>query len=320
MTPGKVKVIVNPYANLRRAWKSAAALRPLVEEYTAADWAGTVYPTHATQLALDAALAGYDLVIAVGGDGTVHEVVNGLMQVPAERRPALGVVPFGLGNDFAFAVGMDPSPEAAVRQIFTSTPRPVDLGFYADEDGREHYFSNAAGIGLDTLITLRTRRILLLKGFPVFLIAAIQTIILDHDAPRMRLRMDGEVWEEQMPLLVLCNGSREGGGFRVAPQARPDDGLLDMLAVRQVTRRRMFAILPEVMRGTQGNLPEVRMPSFETLDIQSDRPLMIHLDGEIIAGFGSHVRRISIHNEHNILRVMAPAREPRPEPPGVSPA
>ena len=110
-----------------------------------------------------------------------------------------------------------------------------------------------------------------------------------------------------MPLLVLCNGSREGGGFRVAPGAKLDDGLLDMLAVRQVTRRRMFAILPEVMRGTQGSLPEVRMPSFEELDIQADRPLMIHLDGEIIAGTGSSVRRVSIRSARQALQVMAPA-------------
>ena len=106
----KTKLIVNPNADLGRAWKTASDLRPIIEEFGGADWSGTVYPTHATELARQAGEAGYDLVVSVGGDGTAHEIVNGLMQVPAEKRPRLGVVPLGSGNDFAHAVGMPRQP------------------------------------------------------------------------------------------------------------------------------------------------------------------------------------------------------------------
>jgi len=97
----KVKIIVNPNADLGRAWQVAADLRPIIDEYGGADWSGTVYPTHASELARQAAEQGYEIIIAAGGDGTVHEVVNGLMQVNREQRPLLGIVPIGSGNDFS---------------------------------------------------------------------------------------------------------------------------------------------------------------------------------------------------------------------------
>lgn len=86
--PRKVKLILNPMADMGNAWRVAADLRPIVAEYGHADWSGTVYPTHATELARQAALDGYDMVVAMGGDGTVHEVVNGLMQVPEDNVPS----------------------------------------------------------------------------------------------------------------------------------------------------------------------------------------------------------------------------------------
>jgi diacylglycerol kinase family enzyme len=114
--PRKVKLILNPMADMGNAWTVANDLRPIVSEYEGqVDWSGTVYPTHATELARQAAQEGYDLVVALGGDGTAHEVVNGLMQVPPEQRPALGVVPTGSGNDFAHAIGI---PNAISRGIF----------------------------------------------------------------------------------------------------------------------------------------------------------------------------------------------------------
>src|SRR5258708_39451455 len=102
----KVKIILNPMADMGHAWKVANDLRPIISEYGNADWSGTVYPTHAAELARQAGEQGYDMVIAMGGDGTVHEVVNGIMQLPEDKRPILGVVPVGSGNDFAHAIGV----------------------------------------------------------------------------------------------------------------------------------------------------------------------------------------------------------------------
>src|SRR5512147_1244710 len=127
MAKHKVKLIINPNADLGRAWRWASDLRPVAEEFGGADWTGTVYPTHAIELARQAGEQGYEMVIAAGGDGTVHEIVNGLMQVAPERRPRLGVVPLGSGNDFSHAVNMNSNSALALRQVLTGAPHRVDI-------------------------------------------------------------------------------------------------------------------------------------------------------------------------------------------------
>jgi diacylglycerol kinase (ATP) len=294
MPPHKVKLIVNPNANLGRAWMAARDLRPTVEEFGGADWAGTVYPTHATELARQAGEMGYELVIAAGGDGTTHEVLNGLMQVPKERRPRLGVIPLGSGNDFAHAIGLPPEPLPALRQIFNGKPHPIDIVRLHDSLDRTEYWGNTLGIGFDTTVTLRSRNFRMFSGFLIYFLAVVQTILLNYDAARMQIETDQGSFDEHMLMLVLCNGGREGGGFNVAPQARPDDGVLDYAGVLQTSRLRMFRLLPEVMKGTHAGFKEIRMGRFRRLSLQADRPLYIHLDGEIFAGWGMDVRRLEV--------------------------
>lgn len=304
MPKHKVRLIVNPNADLGRAWHAAADLRPVVDEFGGADWTGTVYPTHAVELARQAAEEGYELVIAAGGDGTVHEVVNGLMQVPAERRPRLGVIPLGSGNDFSAGVGMDRRPAFALRQIFTGQPKRVDIGHLQDSMGRSEYFDNTIGIGFDTTVTIRSRNIPVVNGFMIYLIAVVQTILFNHNAARINFQADQESWEDNLLMLVLCNGGREGGGFFVSPQARPDDGVFEYTAIRKVSRPMMFRLLPEVMKGTHGRFPQVRMGQFKQVQIQAGSPLYIHMDGEIYAGFGMDVRQLAVEIIPGALEVV----------------
>ena len=304
MPKHNVKLIVNPNADQGRAWRWAADLRPIVDEFGGADWSGTVYPTHATELALQAAEAGYPLIIAAGGDGTVHEVVNGLMQVSPDQRPRLGVVPLGSGNDFSHAIGMDRRSAYALRQVFTGQPRRVDVGSLRDEHGRCEYWSNAVGVGFDATVVVRSRSISLFRGFLVYLIGVLQTILLNHDAFHLNIATDQETWEQEMMMLVLCNGSREGGGFFIAPPARPDDGIFHYVGVRQVSRPMMLRLLSEFMKGTHLRMPQVRQGQFHKLELQSNRPLTIHTDGEIFAGFGMDVRRLSAEIIPGAIEIM----------------
>lgn len=290
----KIKLIVNPNADLGRAWQKAADLRPIVEEFGGADWTGTVYPTHASELARQAGEVGYELVIALGGDGTVHEVINGLMILPVERRPRLGVVPLGSGNDFAYAIGMDPHPEIALRQVLTGREHSIDVGRLEDNRGRVEYWDNAVGIGFDATVTIRSRNFTYLRGFLIYLLAVLQTILLNHDAPRFTVTSDEESFEKEMLLFVMANGSREGGGFLVAPEAKPDDGVFHYAGIEHVSRLMMLRLVPEVMNGTHGRFPQVRMGTFKRLGLAADRPLVIHMDGEIFAGFGVDVRKLNV--------------------------
>jgi diacylglycerol kinase (ATP) len=304
MQKKKAKLIVNPNADLGRAWRLASDLRHIADEYGGADWSGTVYPTHAIELALQAGEAGYEMVIAVGGDGTVHEVVNGLMQLPEDRRPRLGVVPMGSGNDFAKAAGIEISPYEALRKVFTGKPRRLDIGRMVDDRGRIEYWDNTLGLGFDATVTIRSRKLTYLRGFVMYFTAVLQTIILNHEAAKLKFESDQETWEELMLMLVVCNGPREGGGFMVAPEARPDDGIFHYAAVRKVSRPMMLRLLPEVMNGTHGRFRQVRMGQCKNLTVESDIPFILHTDGEIIYGFGANVHKLSIEILPQALEVI----------------
>ncbi len=301
----KTKLIVNPNADMGRAWRAAADLRPVVDEFGGADWTGTVYPTHASELAVQAAEEGYEMVIAAGGDGTVHEVINGLMRVPVDRRPRFGVIPLGTGNDFSSAIGLNSNPSLAARQLFTGNPRRIDIGVLRDGRGRVEYWDNTVGLGFDTTVTIRSRKIPLLHGFMLYLAAVLQTIILNHEPMQLDVKNEQESLDKEMHMLVLCNGGREGGGFFVSPQARPDDGVFNYVSIQRVSRLMMLRILPEVMKGTHGRLKQVKMGQFKRMEIQSNKPLYIHTDGEIFAGFGVDVRDLSVEIIPGAIEVVA---------------
>jgi YegS/Rv2252/BmrU family lipid kinase len=305
MRQHKVKLILNPNADMGNAWKLASDLRPIVEEFGGADWAGTVYPTHATDLAVQAANEGYELVIAAGGDGTVHEVINGLMRVPQEKRPRFGVVPLGSGNDFAHSVGIDVKPSEALRQLFNATPRFIDIGLIESDSGRREYWDNTLGIGFDATVTIRSHTLPLLRGFLMYFTAVIQTIALNHEAPHMQIKTDEETWEEKNLMFVICNGPREGGGFLVAPDAVNDDGVFHYAAIRKVSRPMMLRLVPEVMNGTHGRFEQIRMGTLRKMELQADAPLRIHLDGEIFAGFGTDVSGLKLEVIPGALEIQA---------------
>jgi YegS/Rv2252/BmrU family lipid kinase len=305
MDDHKTKVIINPIADMGRAWRMAADLRPLIEEFSRPDWSGTVYPTHATEIARQSAEAGYRLVIAAGGDGTVHETINGLMQVPAEIRPRLGIIPLGSGNDFAHAIGISKEPAEAVRRIFTGQVKRIDIGAYDIGRGKQEYFNNTFGIGFDATVTIRSHRITFLRGFLMYLVAVLQTIALNLDEPMMKVVTDLETWNEKTIMLVFCNGPREGGGFLVAPGSDLADGWLNYASVQNVSRLMMLRLVPEVMNGTHGRFKQVRLGKLKKVQVIADQPVTIHADGEVISGFGTDVRNIKVEVVPSALEVMA---------------
>jgi diacylglycerol kinase (ATP) len=255
-------------------------------------------------LAQQAGDQGYDLVIAMGGDGTIHEVVNGLMKVPEEKRPVLGVVPVGSGNDFAHGINASRNPHEALTCALDGEASTVDLGLMTDEHGRKEYFDNTLGIGFGAVVTIRSHKLPVLRGFLMYLTAVIQTIILDHNPIVMQMEIDDQKWEQSVIYLVICNGPREGGGFLIAPDAKIDDGLLHYAMITNVSRPMMFRIVPEVMKGTHGRFKQVHMGSCKKLTLSANRPLYIHADGEIFTGPGTDLRKVSFEILPNALRVV----------------
>ncbi|MFV1858959.1 MAG: diacylglycerol kinase family protein [Anaerolineales bacterium] len=290
----RVKLIYNHHADNGRGWRIASSLQATIEHMGGAEWTGTEYPTHATELALKAAQDGFDIVVAVGGDGTVHEVINGLMQVGSEIRPMLAAVPIGNGNDFCANVGLESDPAAAILRAFSGEPRGLDIGMVRDGSGRTEYWDNSLGIGFDAAAVINSHTITRLQGTPMYFVAAVKTILRDHHAPHFKIRTDSEEIENEFLLITFCNGRREGGGFILAPEALPDDGVLDYAMVEWLSRPRMFRMIPEFMRGTHGRFKEVHIGRFRELELEADQPLLIHTDGEIFANATNNVRELTV--------------------------
>jgi diacylglycerol kinase (ATP) len=198
----------------------------------------------------------------------------------------------GSGNDFAHTVGIRSNPVEALRQIFTGHSIRIDLGKFDIGRGEPEYFDNTLGMGFDATVTIRSHRLTMLRGFMMYLVAVLQTIALNHEAPRMQIETDTGGWDEETIMFVVCNGPREGGGFLVAPGAVYNDGVLNYAAVCHVSRLMMLRLIPEVMKGTHGRFKQVRLGQLHKLQLTSEKAITVHADGEVISGFGMDVRKV----------------------------
>lgn len=301
----RVKLIFNQHADNGRGWRVASSLQATIEQMGGAEWTGTEYPTHATKLAEEAARQGVDVVVAVGGDGTVHEIVNGLMQVTPDQRPMLAAVPIGSGNDFCANAGLESDPTQAILRAFSGESKAVDIGMVRDGAGRVEYWGNALGIGLEAAAVIFSHSLSRLQGMAMYFVAAIMTIVKDHEAPRFHITADGNEIEGEFLLVSMCNGAREGGGFVMAPEAVLDDGELDYIMVDEVSRPMMLRLMPELMRGTHVRFKQVHPGRFRKLELTSDRPLLIHTDGEIFANAANNVRELMVQVLPEAIQLIA---------------
>lgn len=286
--------VINPAADRGHAGQNAPALRALAYDFGGADWQVTEYPGHAVRLARNAARHGYETIVALGGDGLIHEVVNGLMSIPDGDRPALGIVPLGSGNDMAFNSGVGMDSKVAVQRAMRGNLVSIDVGVISDTSGRVRYFCNVAGMLFDAASLIQSMRITVLRGFSMYLAAIIRAIIENYDATHFMMTVDGDVSELDLIMLTLGNGAREGGGFAVTPDAKNNDGQLDYLMVTPISRIMMLRLLPEVMRGTHARFGCVSLGSFRSMRLKADRAIPIHLDGELWTNYKDNVRQVSI--------------------------
>lgn len=297
-------LILNPTSNQGLA----SSFLPVVERKIASSSEMELVITrehgHAVKLAQSAAAAGFERVIALGGDGTAHEVVNGLMQIPETQRPDLGVVPLGSGNDFSFAGGIHGAADDLLALARSGSSSSIDIGLVEDDLGRKEYWVNSLGIGFDALINIYSRQIRRFKGFWVYLLAALRAILFNYTAFHFEARKDGLEWQETLLMLIIANGVREGGTFMIAPDGSLTDNTLSYSAVQLISRPNMLRALTAYMKGRQNELPFVRAGSFNSLDLQSDRPLITHTDGEIFAGLDSKVTRLKVSSVPGAIRLV----------------
>jgi diacylglycerol kinase (ATP) len=277
-----IPLFINPAAGRGRAGRKLGTIQTL---FDAQGIAHSVVQSNAPgdleQRVCDAACAGTSKLIVAGGDGSIHEAVNGIMR--SRKAVALGVIPIGTGNDFAKASGIPLHWEDAVlllagRLRAGAPTRPVDVGRMNDR-----FFANGAGVGFDAKVTRLARANKLPIGDLVYLLAVMQAMWDGVITPQMNIRFDGQVLRGPMTLANVSNGAWIGGMFRIAPAAHNDDGELDLVIAGPVSRLRILRLLPRLMNGTHIGEPGISIQRIRECVIEADAPVPSHLDGEVQA-------------------------------------
>jgi YegS/Rv2252/BmrU family lipid kinase len=273
--------ILNPNADRGRTASLAATLERAIDgDGTDLRILATTRRGEAVDLAKESAERGCRAVVAIGGDGTVHEVVNGLMQAAAERRPALAVLPAGSGNDFAFALGLPKDLPRLVAALQGGGTRPVDVGQVRSADGRSRYFINNVGLLLEGVVNLASHELTWPRGSGLYLRAVVQSFLRSPPIAQLALNLDGAETSCSAANLSIGNGPRSGGRFLLFPDARVDDGRLDYLLARPMNRARLAWEILQSMHGRRGTKGRIVRGQFAALRLQADVPLAAHVDGE----------------------------------------
>ena len=218
-------------------------------------------------------------ILVAGGDGSIHEVVNGILR--SSETVELGVIPLGTGNDFVKACSIPVHWEDAVQllanRIQHGIPaRRIDVGRMNDR-----YFANGAGIGFDAKVTAIARQVHWRIGDVVYLVAAIKGIIDGVITPHMTMKFSGQTVEGPITLANISNGAWIGGMFQIAPMARNDDGEFDLVFVAPVSRLRILTLLPKLIRGSHIKQPEITHSRITQCQLTAVAPVPSHLDGEV---------------------------------------
>jgi len=281
----RAKIIVNPYAG---RWKAQAAI-PSIEQ--ACQEIGLDYelvvstgPGHSIELARQAVLAGFAPIVAAGGDGSISEVVNGLMQAAGDGTAGpLGIIPLGSADDFADMLGLAKTVQSACRVLQAGHTRSVDVGCV---NGR--FFDNNSAVGLEPAVTLTQAAMKRIKGTPRYILAALKTI-LRHKPWYMRLSWDDGHYEGPAALVSVGNTRRTGGAFWMTPHAEMDDGYLDFVYAVKTGRLRLLRLLPTTFDGSHVDQPEITYARTTHLCIECDPPTPIQADGEVFDLTATHV-------------------------------
>jgi diacylglycerol kinase (ATP) len=275
-------VIVNPTAGGGRAARALPWLRERLDLRPEARIEITARQGDAEALAADAADAGHDRIIVIGGDGTVQEVVNGLLAGSAP--PELGIVPLGSGNDLARSLGLPAELGSAWRVAMGRVMRRTDVARARNGDGTERWFGSAGGIGFDAQVAAAMiDRGGWQAGRAGYLLTTLNELRRFSNRP-LRLTVDGFSSDHQVLLVAIANGAYYGGGMRIAPEARPDDGMLDICIVGDISRMTAIRQLPNLYRGTHVRHPQVSLAKGRNIEVDGDAATRVHLDGEPFGG------------------------------------
>lgn len=289
----RYKIILNPTAGKGNGLKVRPEIEKILTKYGLdfeVDQTG--YPEHATELAFKAAAEGFEVIVAAGGDGTTNEVLNGLMKYKQTGKPCpiMAVLPVGRGNDFAFGVGIPAGLQESCDLLASKLIRKIDIGKVTGGDHPEGlYFGNGVGIGFDAVVGFVAAKGKL-TGMLSYLVAAVKTIFIYFKPPMLEISMENKTFQMPTLMVSIMNGRRMGGGFMMAPNAKPNDGTFDLLLVREVPQSKMVGIMLKIMKGTQASDPAVSTAQAKKVFVKAVNGVIpAHADGVTVCETGKEL-------------------------------
>ncbi len=280
------RIIVNPVAGSGLTGRKWPGIRVLLGKLGLPfDYVFTEGIGHAMELARESVIAGYEMVVAAGGDGTLNEVVNGLVDSGSSTSVTLGILNTGSECDFARFLGIPRDCEQALMGMASLQTTPVDIGVveYQKEGQPAHrFFLNNASFGLDGEVAQAALKSTgLLRGSLPYVLGFVRCLFTYRNK-NIQLQVADETENLRILSLIIANGGLFAGGMRVAPEADLSDGLLDVAIVGDMGKLELLRAFPSVYRGKHVGHPKVRLVKTDRITVQSTDRVLIQADGEFV--------------------------------------
>jgi diacylglycerol kinase (ATP) len=280
------RVIVNPAAGAGKTGKQWPQIMGLFRKHGLRfEHDMTEAPGHAVELAKAAVNKGYEMVVSVGGDGTINEIVNGLHIAGSNGDAVLGIISTGTGSDYIKSLGVPRKYEEACRLLVAPKKRKVDLGIveYSLNGHRvERLFVNFAGMGFDAEVVRRTtQQFKQLGGMGSYLCGVLTTVVTYRNRD-VELEVDGNNQEKKVCTVIMNIGRYGGGGMNTAPDAKLDDGLFDIMLIGNVNKPDLVWSLPRIYKGTHVTHPKVTMMRGKSIALTAKQPMYLQADGDLL--------------------------------------
>jgi len=245
------------------------------------------YTSHhgeAIELAQKAADKGMDLIVSIGGDGTVNEIVNGIMK--SKNNPSLGIIPLGWANDFIKSVNIPSDITQACQILARGKIKKIDIGVI----NSQIYFANICGVGFDAEVAQLANQIKskhpnlrILSAF-IYVFATVKKLLSPFGYHNVKIKFDGQEIHSKILFIAISNGKIYGGRFKITPEAILDDGLLEICLVEEMGRFKYLSIIPKVFKGTHKSIKGIHFYKAKEVIIQSSEPVLAQVSGEVIEG------------------------------------
>ena len=291
----KATVIINPTAGRGRALRLLPQVEKTLKE-SGEDFTVRVSqsPEDPPRLAREAIAAGAQMIVAGGGDGTSQMVAGALL----ESQTILGILPLGRGNDFARGLGIPKDPLEACRILTEGQIREVDIGHV----GQDKIYLNMAGAGFDGEATSRANRLWIKGAFAYFL--SVFLTLISFRPVTFTLEHDRGTWKGKAMMIGVANSTTYGGGMRLAPDAKVDDGLFDLVIIKEVGKLEFVRVFPRVYQGTHILHPAVEVLRTTCVQMACSAPFDLYADGDRMAPLPLRLEVIP-----RALRVMTPQQK-----------